>query len=128
MAAQLGMLRWGQRQQHGAMHGSAALLAAIPPIPSLPVVLLDSAPPVPHPAPPHPAPPCCSTMLTVSRTYLGMPVIIHELVLAATAGAQQQQSSGDLVLINQRSRLYLVRVPPDQLNPEGCGGRARLRV
>ena len=34
-------------------------------------------------------------MLTVSRTYLGMPVIIHELVLAATAGAQQQQSSGD---------------------------------
>jgi hypothetical protein len=54
-------------------------------------------------------------MLSVSRTYLEMPVIIHELSAAAVPAEQLDE----LVQINPRSRLYLTRLPPDQLNPEG---------
>lgn len=54
-------------------------------------------------------------MLSVSRTYLEIPVIIHELSTAAVPPAQLWE----LELINQRARLYRTRVPPDQLNPDG---------
>lgn len=57
-------------------------------------------------------------MLSVSRTYLEMPVIIHEFSTAAVPSA----SLWELEVINQRSRLYRTRLPPDQLNPDGCVG------
>ncbi|PSC73783.1 Zinc phosphodiesterase ELAC 1 [Micractinium conductrix] len=56
-----------------------------------------------------------NTMLTVSRTYLEMPVIIHELSTAPVPADQLDEP----VQINPRSRLYVLRLPPDQLNPEG---------
>ena len=55
-------------------------------------------------------------MLSVSRTYLEMPVIIHEL---ATAPVPPEQL-WELEALNPRSRLYRTRLPPDQLNPDGC--------
>jgi hypothetical protein len=54
-------------------------------------------------------------MLSVSRTYLEMPVIIHEFSAAAVPPEELEV----LKQINPRSRLYVVLVPPDQLNPEG---------
>lgn len=54
-------------------------------------------------------------MLSVSRTYLEMPVVIHEFVTTAVSPEELDVA----VPINPRSRLYLTRLPPDQLNPEG---------
>lgn len=56
-----------------------------------------------------------NTMLSVSRTYLEMPVVIHEFSAAAVPPEELEE----LKQINPRSRLYVMRVPPDQLNPEG---------
>ncbi|KAI3438563.1 hypothetical protein D9Q98_000990 [Chlorella vulgaris] len=56
-----------------------------------------------------------NTMLSVSRTYLEMPVVIHEFVTTAVPPEELDVA----VPINPRSRLYLTRLPPDQLNPEG---------
>jgi hypothetical protein len=56
-----------------------------------------------------------SSMLTVSRTYLEMPVIIHEFCAAAVPPEQLDE----LTQINPRARLHVTRLPPDQLNPEG---------
>lgn len=72
--------------------------------------------PSPHPArAAAPPPPARSTMLSVSRTYLEMPVVIHEFSAAAVPPEELEE----LKQINPRSRLYVMRVPPDQLNPEG---------
>lgn len=58
----------------------------------------------------------CSNALSVSRTYLEMPVVIHELsTRAVPAGALE----GGPRLVNQRARLYAQLLPPDQLNPQG---------
>lgn len=54
-------------------------------------------------------------MLSVSRTYLEMPVIIHEL----TTRALEPGAPEGPRLVNRRSRLYAAQVPPDQLNPQG---------
>lgn len=63
-----------------------------------------------------------NTMLTVSRTYLEMPVIIHEMI----PGPVPAEQLNEPVQINPRSRLYVMRVPPDQLNPEGyCDAELR---
>lgn len=56
-----------------------------------------------------------NTMLSVSRTYLEMPVIIHEF---ATHPVPDEELD-ELIQINPRARLYVTRLPPDQLNPEG---------
>lgn len=56
-----------------------------------------------------------STILTVSRTYLEMPVLVHELVT--------QDSKPHLpALVNSRSRLYLSSLCPDRFNANGCVG------
>ena len=82
-------------------------LAALPPAPLAAAHVL-------HPWPARPA--LRSAMLTVSRTYLEIPVIIHEFGTAALPPGQL----GELEKINQRARLYRTRMPPDQLNPDGC--------
>ena len=56
-----------------------------------------------------------SSMLAVSRTYLEMPVIIHEF----TPGPVPSESLWQPVEVLKRSRLYAMKLPPDQLNPEG---------
>ncbi|KAL4425848.1 hypothetical protein ABPG75_009864 [Micractinium tetrahymenae] len=56
-----------------------------------------------------------NAMLSVSRTYLEMPVIIHEFSTGPVPDDQLDQ----LVQVNPRARLYVTRLPPDQLNPEG---------
>jgi len=53
-------------------------------------------------------------MLSISRTYLEMPVILHEL----TPGPVGGKDSGPVEVL-KRSRLYAMKVPPDQLNPDG---------
>ena len=55
-----------------------------------------------------------SSMLSVSRTYLEMPVILHELTPGAVKGRDSEP-----VEVLKRSRLYAMKVPPDQLNPDG---------
>lgn len=56
-----------------------------------------------------------TTMLAVSRTYLEMPVVLHEF--SPRAVPPDQMATPTEVL--RRSRLYAVPLPPDQLNPEG---------
>lgn len=56
-----------------------------------------------------------SSMLAVSRTYLEMPVVLHEFT---TRPASSEQLSQPIEVL-RRSRLYAVALPPDQLNPEG---------
>jgi ribonuclease Z len=56
-----------------------------------------------------------SSMLAVSRTYLEMPVILHEL----TPGHVEPDTIGVPVEVLKRSRLYAMKLPPDQLNPDG---------
>ena len=56
-----------------------------------------------------------SSMLAVSKTYLEMPVIVHEFTPRAVPAEQLDQPTEVL----RRARLYAVAVPPDQLNPEG---------
>ncbi|PRW58804.1 Zinc phosphodiesterase ELAC 1 isoform B [Chlorella sorokiniana] len=56
-----------------------------------------------------------NTMLSVSRTYLEMPVVVHEFATQAVPPEQL----GELERINPRARLYRTRLPPDQLNPQG---------
>jgi ribonuclease Z len=55
-----------------------------------------------------------SSMLAVSRTYLEMPVVLHEL----TPGRVEE---GDMVAkeVLKRSRLYACKLPPDALNKMG---------
>jgi hypothetical protein len=55
-------------------------------------------------------------MMSVSRTYLEMPVICHEFSTSAVPPEEAEPRQ-----INPRARLYVVRLPPDQLNPDGCG-------
>ncbi|GAB4824088.1 hypothetical protein N2152v2_011134 [Parachlorella kessleri] len=55
-----------------------------------------------------------NNMLTVSRTYLEMPVIIHEFATEAVPEEQQVP-----VAVSRRARLYAMRLPPDQLNQDG---------
>jgi ribonuclease Z len=54
-------------------------------------------------------------MLAVSKTYLEMPVILHEFTPRAVPAEQLDQPTEVL----RRARLYAVAVPPDQLNPDG---------
>ncbi len=56
-----------------------------------------------------------SSMLAVSKTYLEMPVILHEFTPRAVPAEQLDQPTEVL----RRARLYAVAVPPDQLNPDG---------
>lgn len=56
-----------------------------------------------------------SSMLSLSRTYLEMPVILHEF----TPKPIPSEALGVPVEVVRRSRLYGVQLPPDQLNPEG---------
>lgn len=66
-------------------------------------------------------------MLTVSRTYLEMPVIIHEFTTRGPSAAQLASAAEDSdgpglfspVLVNKRARLYAMQLFPDQLNPQG---------
>ncbi len=53
-------------------------------------------------------------MLTVSRTYLEMPVVIHELSTRPVPEERQAPAA-----VNKRARLYAAAVPPDQLNEQG---------
>ena len=55
-----------------------------------------------------------SSMLSVSRTYLEMPVILHELTPGPVSGKDAAP-----VEVLKRSRLYAKKVPPDQLNHDG---------
>lgn len=57
-------------------------------------------------------------MMTVSNTYLEMPVIIHEMIPRALTPEEEQRIQTP-VLVNKRSMLYAVAIPPDQLNPVG---------
>jgi ribonuclease Z len=56
-----------------------------------------------------------SSMLAVSRTYLEMPVILHEF----TPRAVPPEALAAPQEVLRRSRLYAMPLPPDQLNPEG---------
>ena len=56
-----------------------------------------------------------SSLLAVSRTYLEMPVILHEFTPRAVPAEQLDQPQEVL----RRARLYAIALPPDQLNPEG---------
>ncbi len=55
-----------------------------------------------------------SSMLAVSRTYLEMPVVLHEL----TPGRVSEADMG-IKEVLKRSRLYACKIPPDALNPQG---------
>ena len=55
-----------------------------------------------------------SAMLAVSRTYLEMPVVLHEFTPRAVPAQLDQPTE-----VLRRARLYAVAVPPDQLNPDG---------
>eukprot|EP00887_Chlorella_sp_A99_P004663 scaffold4.g4663.t1 len=57
-----------------------------------------------------------NTMLSISRTYIELPILLHELTARPPAGAA---AAGEPVQVNKRARLYGVQLPPDQLNPEG---------
>ena len=50
-------------------------------------------------------------MLLLSDTYSMVPILIHEFSFEACDPEPEQ--------ILERGRLYKVRLPPDQLNPEG---------
>ncbi|KAK9827696.1 hypothetical protein WJX81_001407 [Elliptochloris bilobata] len=54
-------------------------------------------------------------MLAMSDTYITMPVIVHELVDGPVPAEEMDQPQ----VLDRRSCLYRVRVPPDQLNPLG---------
>lgn len=103
------------RTRRGVEEGGADTPRPLPPTlrGMLESCCLFAAPHAPPPAPPRAT--LRSAMLSVSRTYLEIPVIIHELSTAAVPPAQLWE----LELINQRARLYRTRVPPDQLNPDG---------
>lgn len=60
-----------------------------------------------------------NTTLSVSNTYLEMPVIIHEFTPRPLTTPEQQDAIDKPILINQRSMLYATYLPPDQLNPRG---------
>ncbi|KAK9862524.1 hypothetical protein WJX84_006099 [Apatococcus fuscideae] len=53
-------------------------------------------------------------MLLLSDTFLGMPVIVHELVDCSLSEEERQPQC-----VNQRARLWHMAVPPDQLNADG---------
>ena len=55
-----------------------------------------------------------SSMLAVSRTYLEMPVVLHEL----TPGRVPEEAM-EISEVLKRSRLYACKLPPDALNPQG---------
>lgn len=55
-----------------------------------------------------------SSMLAVSRTYLEMPVVLHELTPGPVTDADREIKE-----VLKRSRLYACKLPPDALNPEG---------
>jgi ribonuclease BN (tRNA processing enzyme) len=55
-----------------------------------------------------------SSMLAVSRTYLEMPVILHELTPGRVSEADMEIKE-----VLKRSRLYACKLPPDALNPQG---------
>jgi ribonuclease BN (tRNA processing enzyme) len=60
-----------------------------------------------------------NTTLSVSNTYLEMPVVIHEFTPRPLTTPEQQEAIDKPILINQRSMLYATYLPPDQLNPRG---------
>lgn len=53
-----------------------------------------------------------SSMLSVSKTYLEMPVVLHEFTPRPVKEVKP-------VEVVRRSRLYGIQLPPNQLNPEG---------
>ena len=53
-----------------------------------------------------------STMLSISRTYLEMPVLVHELV--SEPGLVRPISE-----INERARLFGCAICADRFNPQG---------
>ena len=55
-----------------------------------------------------------SSMLAVSRTYLEMPVVLHEL----TPGPVPEEGM-EITEVLKRSRLYACKLPPDALNRRG---------
>ena len=55
-----------------------------------------------------------SSMLAVSRTYLEMPVVLHELNPGRVSEADMEIKE-----VLKRSRLYACKLPPDALNPQG---------
>ena len=55
-----------------------------------------------------------SSMLAVSRTYLEMPVVLHELTPGRVSEADMEIKE-----VLKRSRLYACKLPPDALNTRG---------
>lgn len=53
-------------------------------------------------------------MLQISDTFLAMPIIVHEFVQHAVPEEELSNPQN----LDQRSCLYIQRIPPDQLNPE----------
>ncbi|KAK9821050.1 hypothetical protein WJX74_006080 [Apatococcus lobatus] len=53
-------------------------------------------------------------MLLLSDTFLGMPVIVHELVGRPLGEPERQPRS-----VNRRAQLWHMALPPDQLNEDG---------
>jgi ribonuclease Z len=89
----------------------------------------DRGPP-PRPPPPSPvavfAPPgvadFLAASLTLSDTFLGMPVCVHELAWGAGADLEPSPRGGALAvrsLLCRRARLSGSRLAPDRLNPHG---------
>lgn len=57
---------------------------------------------------------CCCVRLQVGNTFLEMPVVVHEFVHHAVSEEELSPQ-----LFSDRSKLWRVLLPPDQLNPDG---------
>ncbi len=57
-------------------------------------------------------------MLKISRTYLEMPVIVHEFGTRPVPENELHVAQP----LHARAKLYRMTLPPDQLNPDGEAG------
>lgn len=57
---------------------------------------------------------CCRSFLTLSDTYVVMPIVVHEFVKEAVPEEELKRPQQ----LERRACLFRQRIPPDQLNPQ----------
>ena len=57
---------------------------------------------------------CCRSFLTLSDTYVVMPIVVHEFVKEAVPEEELRKPQQ----LERRACLFRQRIPPDQLNPQ----------
>lgn len=58
----------------------------------------------------------CRAFLTLSDTYVVMPIVVHEFVKEAVPEEELRKPQQ----LERRACLFRQRIPPDQLNPQVC--------